>query len=69
MQSWAQEQPILILLDDIHWMDEASLSLALDLSRSIAHVPVVLLFVHRPAQRVDIFQTADFIQLPHIHIP
>ena len=67
VQSWAQSQPLLILIDDIHWMDEASLGLALDLSRSLTTSPVLLLFVHRPALRTDTLHTADFAQLSHFH--
>jgi predicted ATPase/class 3 adenylate cyclase len=67
MRSWAEKQPLLILVDDIQWMDEASLGLTLDLSRSIVASPVLLLFVHRPALRTDVLHTADFAQLSHYH--
>jgi predicted ATPase/class 3 adenylate cyclase len=67
VQSWAKEQPLFLLLDDIHWMDEASLGLARDLSRTITHVPVVLNLVHRPSARTDTLFTDDFAQLSHYH--
>jgi class 3 adenylate cyclase/tetratricopeptide (TPR) repeat protein len=67
VQKWSEEQPLLILVDDIQWMDEASMGLTLDLSRSIVTSPVLLLFVHRPALRTDVLHTADFAQHPHYY--
>ena len=44
----ARQRPLLILFEDIHWIDEASLRLLTALSRVIADVPILLLLVHRP---------------------
>ncbi|MBE7470967.1 MAG: tetratricopeptide repeat protein [Anaerolineales bacterium] len=50
IQKWAKEQPLLLLFEDAHWLDEASWRLVLALSRVIAHTPrVLLVLVHRPA--------------------
>jgi tetratricopeptide (TPR) repeat protein len=48
LQGWASAQPTLILLEDVHWMDEASRGLTLALARVIAQAPIVLVLVHRP---------------------
>ncbi len=49
----ARHRPLLILYEDIHWIDEASLRLLLALARVIADVPILLLLVHRPWTRDD----------------
>jgi len=46
---WANDQPLLILLEDVHWLDEASRRLTLALSRVMTTMPLVLLVIHRPA--------------------
>lgn len=48
VQTLAQRQPLLLVLEDVHWMDEASLGLTLALGRIVAHAPVVLLLIQRP---------------------
>lgn len=48
LQHWAAERPLLLLLEDIHWLDEGSLNLTLSLSRSLPGLPILLLLVHRP---------------------
>lgn len=45
----AHEQPLLVLLDDVHWMDDASQALTVALGRSVERAPMVLALVHRPA--------------------
>jgi class 3 adenylate cyclase/tetratricopeptide (TPR) repeat protein len=53
MRTWSKEQPILLVLEDIHWMDEASQGLTLALSRVLAEMPVLLTLVHRPPLHED----------------
>ncbi len=48
VQFWAKAQPVLLEIDDAHWMDESSRNLTLALSRSIARARVLLVVVHRP---------------------
>ena len=44
----SRTQPLLIMLDDVHWLDEASQGLTEALARAIGRVPVVLTVIHRP---------------------
>lgn len=50
LQHWAGRQPMLLLLEDIHWLDEASQQLALALSRVITAMPLGLILTQRPAE-------------------
>jgi predicted ATPase/class 3 adenylate cyclase len=64
VQTWAREQPLLLLIEDVHWMDEASLGLALALGRTVASAPVLLALVHRPPIREDRPLLPELVQLP-----
>lgn len=44
----AEERPILLFIDDLHWADRASVSLLLHLGRRIKDVPVLILGTLRP---------------------
>jgi class 3 adenylate cyclase/tetratricopeptide (TPR) repeat protein len=48
VQTWSTVQPLLLLVEDAHWMDEASLGLTLALGRALGRAPVLLVLVHRP---------------------
>lgn len=50
----AAEQPLLILLEDVHWIDPLSFELLVALARNIVDVPVVLLLVYRPPELAHI---------------
>jgi tetratricopeptide (TPR) repeat protein/class 3 adenylate cyclase len=63
LQSWARAQPLLLLVEDAHWMDEASLRLTLAMSRVIANVPLLLVLVYRPLTRQDEPLWAELSQL------
>ena len=43
----AREQPLVILLEDLHWADAASLDLLRFLARQLASVPILLLITYR----------------------
>ncbi len=71
VQAWALTQPLLLLLEDVHWMDEASHRLTLYVSRSIANVPVLLILVHRPLSGEDRSLSLDLDHLSyhtHLHL-
>jgi tetratricopeptide (TPR) repeat protein/class 3 adenylate cyclase len=53
VQTHARNRPLLLLVEDAHWMDEASLGLTLALGRVVAQSPVLLMLVQRPAVRED----------------
>lgn len=48
VRQWAQRQPLLLFIEDTHWLDESSRSLLLTLSRALADSPVLLLLIERP---------------------
>lgn len=60
----AQEHPILLVLEDCHWLDPLSHDLIEFIGRSIVGLPVLMLLVYRPpdAQRL---QAPRVSQLPH----
>jgi adenylate cyclase len=67
LQSWARAQPLILLVEDAHWMDEASLRLTLAMSRAIANVPLLVVLVYRPFARRDEPLWAELSQLLYFH--
>ena len=65
IQAWARKQPLLLLIEDAHWMDEASLELTLALGRAIGSVPVLLTLVHRPPMEKSTSLLSALGQLPY----
>ncbi len=51
-----------LIFEDIHWIDQTSLELLLLLSKRMADHPLLLVLVHRPELKTDIFES-----LPHYH--
>jgi predicted ATPase/class 3 adenylate cyclase len=49
----AQKQPLLLVIDDVHWADPTSLELLDYVARNVAPCPAVLLALHRPRGRLD----------------
>jgi class 3 adenylate cyclase len=49
LRHWAQAQPLLLVIEDAHWMDEASAGLALALARVLATDAIALMLVQRPS--------------------
>jgi class 3 adenylate cyclase len=45
--NWAQSQPLLLILEDSHWLDEASIGLTTAIGRALSQSPVTLLIVQR----------------------
>ncbi|MFL5734667.1 MAG: tetratricopeptide repeat protein [Chloroflexia bacterium] len=48
VESRAATAPLLMLLDDAHWMDRASQDLALAVARRVGQIPVLMAVVSRP---------------------
>ncbi len=64
IRSWADSRPLLLLLEDIHWMDESSQNLVMAVARIIARLPGLLLLVQRPRQEPLL---PELGHLPHYH--
>lgn len=48
VEAAARVRPLLLVVDDAHWLDEASQQILLAPARSAAALPLLLLLVHRP---------------------
>jgi adenylate cyclase len=66
---WARAQPMVVLMEDVHWLDEASKELVLALSRTMAKTPMVLTLVQRPYRVDDQVEPLlpDLTRLPYHH--
>ena len=68
VQAMASRGPLLLVLDDVHWMEENSLELAAAVARGIEQSQAVLLLAHRPPLQAG--QTApvpEISLLRHYH--
>ncbi len=65
IQTWAGQQPLLLLIEEAHWLDEASQELALALARSIAKAPVLLTLAHPLPSHEDKPLLPGLNQLPY----
>lgn len=69
VQSVAQRQPLLLIFEDIHWMDEASQGVVLALARMVQSAPLLLLLVQRPPVREhDPFLSEVAALTPQTHL-
>ena len=48
LQHQTKSQPLLVILEDIHWADELSLSLAAHVAQNLGSSPLLLVFTYRP---------------------
>jgi predicted ATPase len=53
LEPLAREQPVALLLDDLHWADEASLEFVLHLLRRVPRAACLLVFALRPRDRSE----------------
>ncbi len=65
IQAAAQATPLVLLVEDAQWLDEASLDLLTALARVVDRTPVLLLIVHRPAQRETASTVEALTALPN----
>jgi adenylate cyclase len=61
----AQSGPVLLVLDECHWIDEASRTLLGTLLPAIARLPVAILLAHRPVQPGEVIAARD-LTLDHV---
>ncbi|HKU85332.1 MAG TPA: tetratricopeptide repeat protein [Casimicrobiaceae bacterium] len=65
LRSRARAKPLLIVLEDCHWIDALSRDLAETVGRAIASLPVVLVLAYRPAADIDARTGVE--KLAHFH--
>lgn len=53
IQRCAQTQPLLLVLEDVHWTDPTSLELMDYVARNVASFPALVLILHRPEDWLD----------------
>ncbi len=64
LQARAQTQPLLLALEDCHWLDDLSGDLLKSIGGKIANLPVMLLLVYRPQDAMQ-KQTLPVASLAH----
>lgn len=64
---YGSRQPLLLILEDIHWLDEASKPLVLTLARVVHTLPLLFLTLHRPAARENEGFLQELAALPQQH--
>ena len=52
IQHHARAQPLLLVIEDVHWADPTSLELLDYVARNVASCPAALLILHRPRERL-----------------
>ncbi len=61
----ASERPLLLVVEDSHWLDEASRSLILAVAHVVASAPLLLLLVQRPLGPEQESLAADLAEIPN----
>ncbi len=65
VQDRARQRPVAVLLDDVHWIDEASWRLVQAMARVIHHSAMLLVLTHRPSEEADPERAQALARLPH----
>jgi len=65
LRTWAADNPLVLLIEDAHWLDEPSQGLTLALGRVIAQAPILLALVQRPPVREDRPLLPELNRLPY----
>jgi class 3 adenylate cyclase/tetratricopeptide (TPR) repeat protein len=63
----AGPQPVLLVLEDVHWLDEASAALTVAVARAVRRSAVALLLVQRPPLQADQPILPELDQLEYHH--
>jgi len=61
-ETLAKQKPLLLILEDLHWSDELSLSLISLLMDELANTPLMLLCVYRPDKEHQVSHLSDQAQ-------
>lgn len=64
IQATAQRQPLWLLWEDIHWLDESSHGILLALARQVEQLPILLLLLHRPVPSEEARFLQEITALP-----
>lgn len=64
LRARAQETPLLLVLEDCHWLDSLSHDLLEAIGRAVSNLPVTIVMAYRPPD-VDRLQQPGVSQLPH----
>jgi adenylate cyclase len=67
LHSWAQTGPLMLVIEDGHWMDELSRRLTLAIGRSVAQAPILLTLVQRPLAAEAKSLLPDLARTPGYH--
>jgi len=59
--SWgSQQEPLMLILEDLHWADNASLGLLNYVARNIGEKPILLTLVYRPIETKQEFASKEY---------
>jgi adenylate cyclase len=50
LKAAAQDEPLLIVIEDLHWIDAVSFDLLQELTKALAHSPICFVLAYRPLQ-------------------
>lgn len=64
LQAQARQRPLLLVLEDIHWLDPLSRDLLQTIARAITNLPVMLIATYRPDSSPQ--QATHLNNLPHL---
>ena len=53
LRTWSRSQPLLLVLENAHWLDESSRALLETVAKATADVPLMIVAVARPAAETD----------------
>ena len=59
LQRHAQKQPLILILEDAHWADPASMDLINYVSRNIQGYPILMIMLHRPDDSIPNWAAYD----------
>lgn len=66
LQTWAQNQSLILLLENSHWMDEASEALTQVIAQQVCGTaPLMLLLLHRPELVGGSVHLPELVRLPY----